>query len=588
MKILPEWIRGYRKPWLAGDMVAGAIVTVMLIPQSLAYALLAGLPPQMGLYASILPIVAYAWLGSSMTLAVGPVAVASLMTASALQPLATAGSPEYVALAMLLALLSGGMLLVFGALRLGFLAHFLSHPVISGFISGSAILIAVGQLRHLLGVKAGGTHALDSLVNLAHALPHTNLTTLALGGGSLLFLWGARRFLAQWLLRAGLGDKAAELIAKLAPMLAVVVSTALVAWLQLDRSAGVSVVGPVPQGLPAIGMPAIDVGMVSQLWLPALLISLVGFVESVSVAQSLALRRQQRIQPNHELLGLGAANVASALSGGFPVTGGFARSVVNFAAGANTPLAGVIAAALMAVVLAGFTGLFHDLPHAVLAATIIVAVVSLIDLQTLREAWRYDKADALALIATAGGVIGFGVEAGILVGVALSLGTLVWRSSHPHIAVIGRVPGTQHFRNVARHAVQTQPGLAALRVDENLFFANAGVLQDTVEAQLAQQPDARHVLLVFSAVNQVDVTALGVLSEMERGLRQRGVGLLLAEVKGPVWDRLRTTELGQRMAGRVFLSTHEAFDWAGEVHDLREDSTAASPEGHPARAHGAL
>ncbi|AOG22212.1 SulP family inorganic anion transporter [Acidovorax sp. RAC01] len=576
MKILPEWLRGYRRSLLAGDMVAGAIVTVMLIPQSLAYALLAGLPPQMGLYASILPIVAYALLGSSMTLAVGPVAVASLMTASALQPLAATGSPEYVALAMLLALLSGGMLLVFGALRLGFLAHFLSHPVISGFISGSAILIAVGQLGHLLGVKAGGAHALDSLVNLAQALPSTNLTTLALGGGSVLFLWAARRFLALWLARAGLGSKAADMLAKLAPMLAVVVSTALVGWMRLDASSGVSVVGAVPQGLPAIGMPSVDVGAVSQLWLPALLISLVGFVESVSVAQSLALRRQQRIKPDHELLGLGAANVASALSGGFPVTGGFARSVVNFAAGANTPLAGVLSAALMAVVLAGFTGLFHYLPHAVLAATIIVAVVSLIDLQTLREAWRYDKADALALLATAGGVVGFGVEAGILVGVALSLGTLVWRSSHPHIALIGRVPGTQHFRNVTRHAVQTQPGLVALRIDESLFFANAGVLHDTVEAQLAQQPDARHVLLVFSAVNQVDVTALGVLTELERSLGQRGIGLLLAEVKGPVWDRLRTTELGQSLAGHVFLSTHEAFEWAGSLQVARVAVGASS------------
>lgn len=563
MNILPEWLRGYRKPMLPGDMVAGAIVTVMLIPQSLAYALLAGLPPQMGLYASILPIVAYAWLGSSMTLAVGPVAVASLMTASALQPLAAAGSPEYVALAMLLALLSGAMLLAFGALRLGFLAHFLSHPVISGFISGSAILIAVGQLKHLQGVKTGGAHALDSLVQLARAVPSTNLTTLALGAGSVLFLWAARRFLAGWLVRAGLGSKSADLIAKLAPMLAVVVSTALVGWLRLDASAGVSVVGAVPLGLPPMGVPALDMGAVSQLWLPALLISLVGFVESVSVAQSLALKRRQRIQPNNELLGLGAANVASALSGGFPVTGGFARSVVNFAAGANTPLAGVIAAALMAVVLAGFTGLFHYLPHAVLAATIIVAVVSLIDLQTLRDACRCDKADALALLATAAGVVGFGVEAGILLGVGLSLGTLVWRSSHPHIAVIGRVPGTEHFRNVTRHAVQTQPGLVALRVDESLFFANAGALQDTVEAQMAQQPAARHVLLVFSAVNQVDVTALGVLTELEHSLGQRGVELLLAEVKGPVWDRLRSTTLGQRMAGRVFLSTKDAYDSVG-------------------------
>lgn len=561
MNIVPGWIRSYQKSWLSGDVVAGVIVTVMLIPQSLAYALLAGLPPEMGLYASMLPIMAYALLGSSMTLAVGPVAVVSLMTASALQPLAAAGSADYVHLAMLLALLSGGMLLLFGALRLGFLAHFLSHPVISGFISGSAILIAVGQIKHLLGVKAGGANVLDTLTQLAQAVPRTNGVTFGIGAGSVLFLLFARKYLAPWLVRTGANPNLADIASRLAPMLAVIVSTAMVAALRWDQTAGVSIVGAVPQGLPTLALPGVSLTAIGPLWLPALLISLVGFVESVSVAQSLALKRQQRINPNRELLGLGAANLASALSGGFPVTGGFARSVVNFAAGANTPLAGVISALLMGVVIAALTGLFHYLPHAVLAATIVVAVVSLIDVQTLREAWHYDKADAMSLLATAAGVIALGVEEGILMGVALSLGTLVWRSSHPHIAVVGRVPGTEHFRNVARHAVTTEPGLIAVRVDESLYFANSDALLDTVESLVLAQPDTRYVLLVCSAINQIDTTALGVLTDLERSLGQRGMALLLAEVKGPVLDRLQNTPLGQRLQGKVFLSTHAAFEF---------------------------
>jgi SulP family sulfate permease len=342
-------------------------------------------------------------------------------------------------------------------------------------------------------------------------------------------------------------------------MLAVIASTAVVGLLRLDQSAGVSVVGAVPQGLPQLSLPVPSMGTLGQLWLPALLISLVGFVESVSVAQSLALKRQQRIQPNRELLGLGAANMASAFSGGYPVTGGFARSVVNFAAGAQTPLAGVISAVLMAVVIAALTGWFFYLPHAVLAATIIIAVTSLIDLDTLRHAWHYDRADALALLATAAGVVVFGVEAGILLGVTLSLGTIVWRNTHPHIAVVGRLPGTQHFRNVERFQVETVPGLLAVRVDESLFFANATVVEDRIEALLARDATVRRVVLICSAINQIDATALGVLTQMERNLAARGIEFTLAEVKGPVMDRLRGTELGQRLHGKVFLSTHDAF-----------------------------
>ncbi|MCP5281762.1 MAG: sulfate permease [Rhodoferax sp.] len=559
---MPAWLRDYRRAWLAGDLTAGLIVTVMLIPQSLAYAMLAGLPPQVGLYASILPLVAYAALGSSMTLAVGPVAVVSLMTASALQPLAQSGSAEYATMAMQLALISGGMLLAFGALRLGFLAYFLSHPVISGFITGSAILIAIGQLSHILGVRAPGSGVLEKLSALLAALPQTQWPTLVIGMATLAFLLLARSAMAPLLVRAGVPDATAAVLAKLAPMLAVVVSTAIVGYGGLDRTAGIAVVGEVPRGLPQLSLALPDAPMLELLWLPALLIALVGFVESVSVAQSLALKRQQRIVPNRELLGLGVANVASALSGGYPVTGGFARSVVNFAAGAHTPLAGVVSAALMALVIAAFTGLFFHLPHAVLAATIIVAVTSLIDVDAFRRAWRYDRADALSLLGTALGVMALGVEAGILAGVALSLGALVWRSSRPHMAVVGRVPGTEHFRNVLRHKVETVPGLLALRVDESLFFANATVVEDRIGDELRLDPALRQVLLICSAVNQIDATALEVLTELERSLATRGIVLMLAEVKGPVMDRLRSTALGQRLDGRIFLSVHDAFTYA--------------------------
>lgn len=558
-KLLPSWLTGYQRSWLAGDLTAGMVVTVMLIPQSLAYAMLGGLPPEVGLYASVLPLFAYALFGSSMALAVGPVAVASLMTTSALSPLAPSGTPEYLAMAILLALLSGVMLFVAGLLRMGFLAHFLSHPVISGFISGSAILITVGQLKYLLGVPlpTGSIH--QTLSALPQQLPHLNVATTTIGVAAVAFLLFSRLYLGKVLKHMGLPAKAADLVTKLAPMAAVIASTAVVAHYGLDQSAAVSIVGKVPAGLPALALPVPDWQAMAALMVPAALISLVGFVESVSVAQSLAFKRGQRIDPNRELLGIGAANFASALSGGYPVTGGFARSVVNFSAGAQTPAAGVISAVMMAVVIAGFTGGFHYLPHAVLAATIIVAVTALIDVDTLVEAWHYDKADALSLLLTFFGVVFLGVEEGILLGVVLSLGVLVWRSSHPHMAVVGRVPGTEHFRNIDRHQVETLPGLVALRVDESLYFANAQVLESRIESLVQTHPGTRCILLILSAVNQLDSTALGILTELEKSLASRNISLQFSEVKGPVLDRLRPTPLGERMKHRIYLSTHQAF-----------------------------
>lgn len=564
-RFLPAWLAGYRRDHLPGDLSAGLIVTVMLVPQSLAYAMLAGLPPQMGLYASVLPIIAYAIFGTSMTLAVGPVAVASLMTASALTPLAVPGSADYVGLAMQLALMSGGMLFAFGLFRLGFLAHFLSHPVISGFISGAAVLIAIGQIRHLLGVRIEADGVIATVVALIAASPSTNPVTVAIGLSSVTLLVLARSRLPGWLVAAGLARARAELLGKLAPMAVVVLATLAVGLLELDKIAKVAVVGHVPAGLPSL--PSADQMLpgwesLTQLLIPALLISLVGFVESVSVAQSFALKRRQRIDADRELLGLGAANAASALSGGFPVTGGLARSVVNFSAGANTPLAGVVSAALMAVVLMLFTSWFRAMPHAVLAATILVAVTSLIDLKTLSETWHYDRADALSLAATALGVIILGVEHGIVLGVALSLAVIVWRGSRPHIAVLGRLPGSEHFRNIERHTVETLPGWLLLRIDESLLFANAMQVRAQIDSMLAADPAIKRIVISCAGVNQIDSTGLETLSTLESDLARQNIQLLLAEVKGPVMDRLATTGFGQTMQGRVYLSLHDAVTCA--------------------------
>jgi SulP family sulfate permease len=565
MRLLPPWLRDYQRAWLAGDFSAGLIAALLLIPQSLAYAMLAGMPAQTGLYASILPALAYALFGSSMSTAVGPVALTSLMTLSALQPLADVGSTHYQGLALLLALMSGLMLLLMGLLRLGFLAYFLSQPVVSGFISGSAVLIAVSQLQHLLGVQASGSNVFASLAALAQALPQAQPVALALGGSSLLLLWLARRTLGAGLARLGLSPALADLGARLAPLLLVVLAAAVAAQWQLAQRAGLAVVGVVPQGLPQLQLQALTLEGVQALLLPALLISLVGFVGSVSVAQAFALRRQQRVLPDRELLGLGAANLASAASGAFPVAGGFSRTVVNFAAGAQSPLAGVFSALWIGVVIFALTGWFEHVPLPVLAATIIVAVASLVDVQALRDAWRYDRADALALLATAGGVLALGVEAGIAIGVSLSLAVLVWRSSRPHMAVLGRVPGTEHYRSVERHQVETVPGLLAVRVDESLFFANATVFEDRLQALLAQDPGVKRVLLVCSAVNQIDATALSMLTQLDGHLAGRGIELQMAEVKGALMDRLQRTPLGTALQRRVFLSAHEAFEAARDA-----------------------
>ncbi|MGD8878926.1 MAG: sulfate permease, partial [Methyloceanibacter sp.] len=553
------------------------IVTIMLIPQSLAYALLAGLPPEAGIYASIVPILLYAIFGTSRALAVGPVAVVSLMTASAVGQVAEQGTAGYVAAALTLALLSGGFLLALGVLRLGFLANFLSHPVIAGFITASGILIACSQLKHILGVEAGGKTLLEMLGSLGAHLDETNVITLAIGVAAIAFLFWVRTGLKPVLLKIGFGPKVSDLITKAGPIVAVVAAT-LAAWYFSLNERGLSIVGEVPQSLPPLTMPGLAPDLIAELAVPAILISIIGFVESVSVAQTLAAKKRQRIDPDQELIGLGAANVGAAFTGGYPVTGGFARSVVNFDAGAETPAAGAYTAVGLAIAAVALTPLLYFLPKAALAATIIVAVLSLVDLSILKKTWGYSKSDFGAVAATILLTLLLGVEVGVATGVAISVLLHLYKTSRPHVAEIGLVPGTQHFRNIKRHTVETDPTALMLRVDESLYFANARFLESLILERVTEGCGIRNVVLMFSAVNAVDYSALESLESINDRLSDMGVGLHLSEVKGPVMDRLKASDLLQHLNGRVFLSQYDAWmAVSAQPSERLEHAMAAKP-----------
>ncbi|MEQ5869508.1 sulfate permease [Sagittula sp. NFXS13] len=552
------WGRAYTREQVTSDMVAAVIVTIMLIPQSLAYALLAGLPAEMGLYASILPLFAYALFGTSRALAVGPVAVVSLMTAAAIGNLGLTDPVQIALAAGTLAFISGVFLLAMGVLRLGFVANFLSHPVIAGFITASGILIATSQLKHVLGVQASGHNLIDTVGALLSNIGQTNVITLVIGATITAFLFWVRKGLKPLLISKGLAPRTADIMAKAGPV-AAVAATILVTWAFSLNEHGVKIVGEVPMGLPPITLPSLNGTLWGQLLLPAILISIIGFVESVSVGQTLAAKRRQRIVPDQELIGLGAANIGSALTGGYPVTGGFARSVVNFDAGAETPAAGAYTAVGIGLAALLLTPLLYFLPIATLAATIIVAVLSLVDLSILSKAWGYSRMDFAAVAATIFLTLVMGVEVGVSAGVLISIGLHLYQTSRPHVAEVGLVPDTQHFRNILRHDVETRPHLVTLRVDESLYFANARFLEDYVLNRVTCDQPIKHVVLHCAAVNEVDMSALHTLEELNRRLSDMGILLHLSEVKGPVMDRLIRSHLLEDLSGQVFLSQYQAW-----------------------------
>jgi SulP family sulfate permease len=551
------WGAEYSRRTFTNDLIVAAIVTVMLIPQSLAYALLAGLPPQVGLYASMAPLVLYAIFGTSRTLAVGPVAVASLMTAAAAVKVASQGTPEYLGATIALATISGLLLLVLGLLRLGFLANFLSHPVISGFITASGIQIAAGQLAPVLGIHAEGESLVDLLKSMAPNLSHINIYTAVIGFASLAFLFWVRRGLKPLLCRVGVGERPADILAKVGPVVAIAVTTLAVWGLGLTEH-GVKIVGTVPKGLPRLTLPPFEFGLWAKLIVPALLISIVGYVESISVALTLAAKRRQRVDPDQELIALGVSNVGAAISGGFPVTGGFARSVVNFEAGAETPAAGAFTAIGIALATLFLTPLLYFLPNATLAATIIVAVLSLVDLGALKRTYAYSLTDFAAMAATIILTLIEGVEAGLLAGVGLAIFLHLYNTSRPHVAVVGQIPGTTHFRNVTRHTVVTDPEILSLRVDASLYFPNARFLEDLVNEAVAANPAVRYVILECPAVNTIDFSALESLEAINHRLKDGGITLHLSEVKGPIMDRLKRSHFLEELTGKVHLTQYDA------------------------------
>jgi SulP family sulfate permease len=530
----------------------------MLIPQSLAYAMLAGVPAEMGLYASILPLIAYALFGTSRTLSVGPVAIVSLMTASAIGQFAEPGSAEYLSAAILLALLSGGMMLAMGLLRFGMLANLLSHPVVMGFITASSLIIALSQARYILGIEAQGENAFMLAASLLQNIPATNLFTLSVGGAALGFLIWSRKRLQPLIESCGVSGDNAYRMAKAGPVLAVILTT-LAAWAFDLGSHGVALIGNIPRGLPTIALPAFDAAQWQELAGAALLISIIGYVESVSVGKTLGAKRRQRIDTNQELIGLGAANVASAISGGFPVTGGFSRSVVNYDAGAVTQMASILTAVGIGLAALLLTPYLAYLPKATLAATIIVAISALIDFSSIRRAWHYSKTDFAAITTTIGVTLIFGIELGVVCGVTASIVLHLYKTSRPHIAIVGEVPGTEHFRNINRHQVITCPSIVTLRIDESLYFVNAGFVEDKIYSIVAENSEVKHIIIMCTAINEIDLSAFEVLESVNEHLREVGVTLHLSEVKGPIMDCLERTEFLEHITGNIYLSQHQAL-----------------------------
>ncbi len=557
------WGPHYGKGKFADDAIAAIIVAIMLIPQALAYALVAGLPPETGLYASMFGLTVYALFGTSNTLSVAPVAVISLMTAAALGKLSLDGSEQAVAAALTLAFLSGGFLLLLGLLRLGFMANFLSHPVISAFITASAIIIGLSQLQHLLGVSASGQNVIELLISLSQSFSDANGITFGLGVGAILLIVWCKTGLRRGLLALGINARLTTTVSRSGPLLVAIIMASLAFLLRLDQQ-GVQLLGDVPKGLPALAVPDFSFDLVNSLLGSAVLISIIGFVESISVAQTLAARRRERIDLDQELVGLGAANIAVSFGGGFPITGGFSRSVVNFEAGAATPTAGLFTAILIAVVTLFLTPVLYWLPKVCLAAIILVAVYSLIDISVLRKSWQYSKADFTAVFITLLLTLVIGVEIGIAAGVLASILIHLYKTSQPHVAVIGRVVGTEHFRNVRRHTVETYANLLSIRIDESLYFANTRYLEELIFKLVADNSKLKHVILMCTAVNEVDMSALETLEKISETLKDLDIDLHLSEVKGPIMDKLAGTEFFRSLSGNNYLSHNQA------VEDLKQ------------------
>lgn len=549
------WLQHYNQDTLKSDVLASLIVIAMLVPQGMAYAMLAGLPPMMGLYASILPMMIYALLGGSSTLSIGPVAIISMMTFATLNPLFEVGSPVYIEAATLLALMVGIISLLLGLLRFGFLIQLISHPVIKSFIIASALLIALGQLKFIVDVPLKANNIPEFVVSLWQYLPYSHLESIIFGIAAIMFLVFMPKLInSEWLKARW---RATTLISKALPLILVVLSISLVMGLQLTH-VGIKTVGDIPSGFPPLALPHWNIDLVLTLLPGAAMIAMISFVESLSIAQATALQQRRDLNSNQELIALGVANLSAGLSSAFPVTGSLSRTVVNADAGAKTPLAGVLSSLLIVFVSLFFTGFFRDLPLVVLAATIMVSIWRLVDFQPFVETWRYSKADGLAMWITFFAVIFMDISSGLIIGIVSTFILMLWRISRPHIAVIGLMEGTQHFRNVQRHQVLTSEQVLSLRIDENLTFLNANSLKGFLIHQVSQKPHLDHVIINCSSVSSIDLSALEMLEDLNAELSKLDIRLHFSEVKGPVMDKLKDSKLLKHLSGQIYLTHYQA------------------------------
>jgi len=565
-------LRGHDGRAVRDDLTAGLTTAVMLVPQGMAYAMLAGLPPITGLYASTLPLVLYALFGTSRQLAVGPVAMVSLLVATGIGAMSPAGPAEYIALAVLLAAMVGFIQLAMGVGRLGFMVNFLSHPVVSGFTSAAALIIGLSQLKHLLGLQIPRSHHVhEILLSAGRQLGQVQPITLAIGGAAIALLL----LLKRW--RPAFPGALAV----------VVLGTAAVALFRLDQH-GVAIVGTVPEGLPALALPSFSLATLRELLPIALTISLVGFMESISVAKAFARKGHYEVDANRELVGLGLANLGGALVGAYPVTGGFSRTAVNAQAGARSGLAAIVTAAIVATTLLLLTPLFYYLPRAVLAAIIMVAVFGLVDLREVRHLWRVKRSDLAMLLITFGATLSFGIEQGIVVGVVSSLLAVILRTTRPHVAVLGRVPGTHAYRNVENNpGAVTPPGIIALRIDAQFYFGNVNFFKETIHRLEHECTEPLRAIVINAAsINNLDATAADAVQEIAEDLAARGVELYFAEVRAPVLEIMRRAGLVELLSeDKFFLTVRRAIEAASTARSTgaREDR-ARTPAGQAAGA----
>lgn len=551
-----SWLKTYRRADFNGDLFAGIITAILLVPQGIAYALLAGLPPEFGLYASILPPLFYALLGTSHTMSVGPVAVAAIMIAAAL------ASPEVSELgnatqsAVILSAQTGVIMLLMAIFRMGGLVNFISHPVLTGFTSGASLLIIISQLPKTLGLNTPDCHV--DLACYQHYFQTTNLMALSISLGVFALLLFFNKSLPALLNTIGTSKALTTAISKCGALISVALTTFAVSYYHLiDQH--IAVVGFVPTGFPALHFDFFDVEKWKVLFPSASFIALIAYVESIAIAKVVANLRNEKISPNQELVALGVSNIISAISGGMPAAGGLSRTMVNFAAGACTQIAAVIASIILTLAVMFCSEWFYNIPKATLAVIILIAIVPLVKIRNILHTWHYDKGDGIAELVTLLGVLALGIEEGIMLGIFLTFISHVRKSSRPHIAVVGRIPNTKHYRNVKRHKVETWENLLLMRIDENITFTNVNFIEEFIESELRNAPNVKHIVLIFTSVSDIDMTAIEALEQLNHSLKSIGITLNFAEVKGFLLDKLEKSDLFTHLNGSRFFDAEEAI-----------------------------